>query len=122
MADISHLWGNDLAVGATGDLALSSDDALTQQRVLRRLLTGAGDYIWQVDFGAGLPGLVGQPEQMAATQAVIRSQIFNETGVATSPEPVITIAGNQTGEVFVDIRYVDANSGATQALSFPVGS
>lgn len=122
MADISHLWGNDLSIGATGDLALSSGDGLTQQRVLRRLLTSPGDYIWQLNYGAGLPGMVGQPEQVAATQAIIRSQIFNEVTVATSPEPVISVTGSQAGEVAANIQYVDAQSGGTQVLSFPVGS
>jgi len=46
MSDISHLWGNDLTIGPTGDLAVASNDGLTQQRVLRRLLTSVGDYIW----------------------------------------------------------------------------
>lgn len=122
MSDISHLWANDLAIGPTGDIALASGDGLTQQRVLRRLLTSIGDYIWQLTYGAGLPGMVGQPENSAAIKAIIRSQIFNEPSVATTPEPTITVTADQSGSTYVSILYVDAQSGATQVLSFPLGS
>jgi len=116
------LWGNDLTIGPTGDLAVASNDGLTQQRVLRRLLTSVGDYIWQLTYGAGLPGMVGQTQQISATKAIIRSQIFNEASIATVPEPVITVTADQTGGVYASIVYVDAESGATQSLSFPVGT
>jgi hypothetical protein len=122
MVDISHLWGNDLMVGATGDLAVASTGTLTQQRVLRRLLTSVGGYIWQLTYGAGLPGMVGQPHQVTAIKAVVRSQIFNEASVAEIPEPVIDVSDNQSGVVQVNILYVDAQTGATQSLSFPVGN
>ncbi len=122
MADISHLWSGDLGVGATGDLATSDDVSLVQQRVLRRLLTNQGDYIWQLTYGAGLAGMIGSPQQIAATKAVIRSQIFNEPRVATNPEPVIDVTADQAGGVQVNITYVDAQTGLTQALSFPVGA
>ncbi len=122
MPDIANLWGNDLSTSPTGDLALVSGDALTQQRVVRRLLTSIGDYIWQLSYGAGLPGLVGQPQKISATKAIIRAQIFNEPSVATNPEPVINVTADQTGGVFVSILYVDATSGVTQALSFPSGA
>jgi len=121
MSDISHLWGTDISIGPTGDLAVASSDALTQQRVLRRLLTSVGDYIWQLTFGAGLPGMVGKTQQIAFTKAIIRSQIFNESSVATLPEPVISVRADQSGGVYVAILYVDAQSGVTQSLSFSVG-
>ena len=54
MSDISHQWGSDLSIGPTGDFALVSGAILGQQRVLRRLLTNPGDYIWHPDYGAGL--------------------------------------------------------------------
>ncbi|MEE3500197.1 hypothetical protein [Acidiphilium acidophilum] len=54
MADAGLVFGGDLAIDAGGDLALAAGSALTEQRVLRRLLTNPGDYIWQLSFGAGL--------------------------------------------------------------------
>ena len=39
MPDLTHFWGNDLSWSSTGDLAVTNAPSLTQQRVLRRLLT-----------------------------------------------------------------------------------
>ena len=122
MIDVAHLWGGDLMIGATGDLATVTADTRVQQRVLRRLLTNAGDYIWQLTYGAGLPAMVGAPMNVAATRSVIRSQIFNESGVAQVPEPVIAMTGDPSGSVQVSISYADAISGVTQLLALPVGS
>lgn len=120
MPDLSHLWGSDVAVGPTGDLLLVADPSLGQQRVLRRLLTNPGDYIWQPDYGAGLARFVGQPEQTGAIRAVVRSQIFQEAAVARTPEPLIDVQFDVSGSVYVQIRYVDATYGQTQVLSFSV--
>jgi hypothetical protein len=125
MADISHQWGSDLTTGPTGDLAVATGAALGQQRVLRRLLTNPGDYIWQSDYGAGLARFIGLPGNVLAIRAVVRSQIFKEAAVARSPEPVIDVTldpSGAAGTVYVHVRYVDADSGQTQILSFSVGA
>jgi phage baseplate assembly protein W len=121
MPDVSHQYGSDLAVGPTGDIAVASGSALGQQRVLRRLLTNPGDYIWHTDYGAGLAGFVGQPARAAQIRAVIRSQIFREPVVSATPEPVVDVAFDGTGTLFVDIRYTDAATNETQILTFSVG-
>ncbi len=123
MSDLFHQWGSDLAAGPTGDLAMASASLLGQQRVLRRLLTNPGDYIWQPAYGAGLAQFVGQPASAAQIRAAIRSQIFQEAIVARQPEPVIDIQAAIDGSsmVYVFIRYVDATDGQTQVLSFTVG-
>ena len=124
MTDISHQWGSDLSVGPTGDLAVVSGAQLGQQRVLRRLLTNPGDYIWQLDYGAGLARFIGQPGNELQIRAVIRSQIFKEAVVARTPEPVIDVqvSPGAAGTVYVHIRYVDLPSGQTQILSFSVSA
>lgn len=125
MPDLSHQWGADLSVGPTGDLAVATGPALGQQRVLRRLLTNPGEYIWQLDYGAGLARFIGQPANPLQIQALIRSQIFKESTVARAPEPVIDVSvspGGAAGTVYVYIRYQDAGSGQTQVLSFSVGA
>ena len=120
MQDTSLLWGQDLAVSATGDLGLAAGAELGHQRVLRRLLTNPGDYIWQPGYGAGLGQFVGQTVNVSMIRAVIRSQILLESTVAQTPEPVISVAGSTDGSVYVDVRYVDANTGSTQILSFSI--
>ena len=124
MSDLSQQWGSDLLAGPTGDLALASGTTLVQQRVLRRLLTNPGDYIWQLDYGAGRGRFVGQPANASQIRAVIRSQIFKESAVARTPEPVIDVQvppNSAVGTVYVHIRYVDAPTGETQLLSFSIG-
>jgi phage baseplate assembly protein W len=102
---------------------MASGPLLGQQRVLRRLLTNPGDYIWHLDYGAGLAQFIGRPVSPLQISAVIRSQIFKESAVARQPEPVIDVQlspGGGTGTVYVYIRYVDADSTQTQVLSFSV--
>ena len=118
MPDLSHLWGNDLAFSATGDLATFDTPEITQQRVLRRLLTNPGDYIWSLPYGAGLANFVGQPGAAAAIRAAIRGQIFKEAAVAQTPEPVIELRPDPDGSLYVQVRYADAQTGTTQTLAF----
>jgi hypothetical protein len=122
MADISHQFGSDMTSSPSGDLATAAGPMLGQQRVLRRLLTNPGDYIWNLDYGAGLASFVGQPTQAPRIRALIRSQIFRESAVARTPEPVIDVQFDNAGTVFVHVRYADADTGSTQTLSFSAGT
>ncbi len=125
MPDVSHQWGSDLSTSSTGDLATVTDAALGQQRLLRRLLTNPGEYIWETRYGAGLAQFIGEPADALRIRAVIRSQMFKEPSIARNPEPVIDIQlspGGVSNALYVHIRYVDAFSGQTQLLSLPVGS
>jgi phage baseplate assembly protein W len=122
MQDAALLWGGDLSAGPTGDIALAAGSALGQQRVLRRLLTNPGDYIWQLQYGAGLAQFIGNVCNVAAIRSTIRSQIFRESAVARVPEPVIDVQDAQNGSVYVYIRYVDSVNGTTQVLSFAVSA
>ena len=109
--------------GPSGDLTLSTGAIRSQQRVLRRLLTNAGDYIWQLDYGAGLAQFVGEPGNPLHMRAVIRSQIFKEASVVASPEPqieLLPVAGDNS--VTATIRYADASTGESQVLAFSIES
>lgn len=121
--DIAHIWGADMQSGPTGDLALVDGMGWSQQRLLRRLLTNPGDYVWHPEYGAGLARFIGQPGNEQRIRAVIRGQIFREAAVARTPEPVIDVRvspDGAAGTVYVHIRYVDAPSGRTEILSFNV--
>ncbi len=122
MADVSHLYGGDLTVSPGGDLATVDATALGQQRVLRRLLTNPGDYLWNPSYGAGLGQFVGQTANLGRIRSVIRGQIFQEATVARTPEPTIDIALEAGGAITVGIAYADAASGTTQTLTFTVGA
>lgn len=121
MSDLQQQFGADLGSGPTGDLAMASGSLLGQQRVLRRLLTNPGDYLWQLGYGAGLARFVGQPADATRIRAVIRSQIFKEAAVARTPEPMIDVLSDGAGTVTVQVSYVDAATGATQMVGFTLG-
>ncbi|WP_284944569.1 hypothetical protein [Acidisoma cladoniae] len=116
MSDLNHTFDGDLSVSAGGDLALASGSLLGQQRVLRRLLTNPGDYIWHLSYGAGLPAQIGTPASAATIRGVVRNQIFNEPLVAADPAPVITV---QTTDNYVSLQisYSDAVATQTQTLA-----
>lgn len=125
MPDLAHQWGSDFLISSAGDIASVTGPLLGQQRILRRLLTNPGDYIWRLDYGAGLARFIGQPVSPLQIRAVVRSQVFKESAVARQPEPIIDVQlapGGGNGTVYVDIRYVDADSGQTQVISFSVSS
>lgn len=90
-------------------------------RVLRRLLTNPGDYVWQPSYGAGLGRFVGSPASAERIRAVVRGQIFKEAAVARDPEPVIEVEAGVDGVTVVRVRYADADTGGSQVLDFSIG-
>ncbi len=118
MVDVQHRWAGDLAVTATGDLAVVTGGPLGTERVLRRLLTNPADYIWQPAYGAGLAQFVGLPVDSGSVAALIRLQMQREAAVAATPEPVIQVLTERPGTLAVDIRYADAITSQTQGVTF----
>lgn len=121
MTDLYHFMGGDLSLNAGGDLLVVSGQNEVTQRILRRLLTNAGDYIWQLGFGADLPQQVGKVTDLTSVQSAIRSQIFADPGVAKFPEPVVTLTSQNNGTYIANITYTDAASGQSVPLSVPLG-
>lgn len=121
MSDLTHEFGGDLCLAAHGDLALASESVLGQNRVLRRLLTNPGDYIWQLNYGAGLPSMIGLPVQVDRISGIVRSQIFQEGAVARSPAPTtsVTAAGSV---VSLTVTYADAGDLSPQTLGISIAS
>ncbi len=121
MADISHTYGSDLSVDATGDLAVSDGSQLGQERVIRRLLTNPGNYLWSLTYGAGLARFIGKPAAPRRMAAITRSQMFQEAAVARNPLPTVRISTFPDGTMTESIQYVDAQTGGAVTLSLPVG-
>ena len=118
--DLQHTFGADLTLSPTGDLAGSVDAQRGLERVLRRLLTGPGEYIWHTGYGAGLPAAIGSPANAARLTALIRTQMLSEPAVARTPPPAVTVTVQPNGTVTAYIRYADAATGQTQTLNLPV--
>lgn len=127
--DLYHYWGTDLTASSTGDLLTVNGTVRGQQRVLRRLLTNPatdtapGDYIFEPDYGAGLPQFIGQPFDRQKIIARIRGQMLLEDAVASAPPPVIDVAQISTDNTAfsVSITYQDAATNTQVTLSFNVG-
>ncbi len=117
MADLYLDWGGDFALSPTGGLALVDGTKLTQQRIIRRLLTILGAYIWHPTYGASVPIRIGDNLDEQLIRSVITSQIMLESSVAPYPVPQITLRPIYDG-VSVTIVYADAQSGEQLTLSF----
>lgn len=129
--DLNHYFGGDLAVSPSGDLALASVSLTGTQRIYRRLLTNpklvdgnrkvvaSGDYIAHQDYGAGVGRMVGSPQAIQSTAALIKGQILLESAVAKAPAPVINLTPILNG-LSASIKYTDANTAAEQFVSFDI--
>jgi phage baseplate assembly protein W len=116
--DAWHDWGGDLEWSATGDLRAVEGSEAGRQRVLRRLLTAEGSYIWVPDYGAGLPLLVGEPNGAERAEATSRRQMLLERVVSADPLPQVSAKGDALGAVVLNITYQDADTGAPVAIGF----
>jgi len=123
MYDVQLDWGRDLTVSSTGDLALVSGVTWTNQRVIRRLLTSAGDYIWNLSYGGSLALFVGSTATPAYTEGVIRSQIALESSVSSDPAATIAVqSGSQgNGMLIAQIGYTEATSDLPASLNIITG-
>ena len=114
-------YGDDMHVSATGDIALADGIDLANQRIVRRLMTLVGGYIWSPNYGAGLPQRIGDVPTINQITSVIRWQMYLEASVQRIPEPIITVSPITSG-VFVSIKYIDALTGLQASLQFDVVS
>ena len=119
--DCAHLWGFDLQLSPTGDLARSSGDERSKEHVLRRLLTGSGSYLSHVDYGAGLPGYVGAEAQAPALASLIRGQMQLEASVSQAQAPSVALTVLPDA-VSASISYTTAPEQQPVALSFTARS
>lgn len=121
MADLFCWWTQDLTILPNGDL-LSVDGTIEgEQRVMRRLLTNPGSYIWHPEYGAGLPKYVGQTVQDDAIAALILAQMLIEDAVSQNPLPVVNVTPISNG-LSADIKYNDNNTGKLVSLGFDVNA
>src|SRR5271168_4660205 len=110
--DLAHWVGNDLTVAASGDLLSVDEPTRSEQRLVRRLLTPPGSYIWHSNYGAGLAQYIGQPNGLTVIKAVVQAQLKLESAVASSPAPQVSVTQYATGVVTVSIVYWNNNTGA----------
>ncbi|OAG74028.1 phage tail protein [Gluconobacter japonicus] len=117
MNSIGHFYGGDLLL-ENGGLSVVSGSEEVRQRILRRLLTNSGDYIWQLDYGVGLQGMIGDVVVPSAMQAAIRTQVQKDTGVDPYSPVEVDVSSDPNGVCQCKISYVDADTGQPQTLDF----
>jgi len=117
MYDLYHFSAGDLERSSTGDLRAVCGSDRTKQRILRRLLTNPGDYIFHPEYGAGLGSKVGEAVSPGEWRALISGQILLEEAVSNDPPPVVDL-GLIEGGVSVSITYTDATTGMPELLNF----
>lgn len=119
MPDLAHVFGSDLSVASTGDLATVDTDTWTQQRILRRLLTNLGGYIWQPGYGGSLPAMIGTPVSLGQIQGIVTTQMALETAVDQTQPITVNVVTNNIGTVSLTVTYTDAATGLATTLSLP---
>lgn len=117
MSALSHTMGGDLDLSGAGGLAAVTGADQTRQAILRRLCTNSGAYIWQPDYGAGLPGRVGSVMDESAVRSLVLEQMNDEAGVDQSQPINVTITNPKVGAYLLAISYTDAASGTVQELT-----
>ncbi|MGA3000245.1 MAG: hypothetical protein ABSE20_00825 [Acetobacteraceae bacterium] len=118
-------WGADLSVGPSGDINVTIVQANVQQRVVRRLLTNPGDYIWHTNYGAGLGGYVGKPYSPGNIDGAILNQLQLEPLVAATPAPTVQINQSTTGPsatISVTVQYQVAGTFAENSVVLGLGT
>jgi hypothetical protein len=119
MYDLYHFTGGDLDGSSTGDLRTPSGGERGKQRILRRLLTNPGDYVFHPEYGAGLGKKVGETVKPGEWKSLISGQMLLEESVSSQPPPVVRLALIEGG-VSVSLAYTDAMTGSPETLSFDV--
>lgn len=131
--DVAQDYGNDLTVDPnTGDLELSSGILLSEQRIIRRLLTAPitvanpPDFLQEPLYGAGLGQFIGQLETsniLNQITGLITSQMYLEPSVAQSPVPVINIQ-TLMNQIQCQITYTNilTNSQAVINFTLPINN
>lgn len=120
MADLDHSFGGDLVFSGVGGYQTVIGSDLGRQRVLRRLLTTPGEYIFHPNYGAGITRFIGQPASQQRIAALVRAQMFQEAAVARSPPPTIVVTINSDDTVQINITYTDADTKAPVFLQVAV--
>lgn len=117
--DVYHIIGNDIQLDSTNDLQLVFDTNETNQRIMRRLFTNKGGYIWNSKWGASIPWKIGEPFSQEVYQDIIKevkAAVLEDDDVAKDPPPVIQIETVFNG-IICYIRYYNLASNEHDTVS-----
>ena len=120
MTDLSLEWGGDFTLTVPkGGISLVSGSDLTRQRLIRRLLTNPGDYIFDTTYGAGLGRFIGSPININQIRGLVNTQALLERTVDKVLS--VTVESDNIGYVNCTIIYTDkSDTGKQQILALTV--
>lgn len=116
----AHVFGSDLSIDATGNLALSSGSDQVRERIIRRLLTNPLGYLWSASYGAGLRTQIGGTLDPDQIQGLVASQLALEAGVDQTQPISVALVTDGLGTDLISISYYDAQDGSLQNALVPV--
>jgi phage baseplate assembly protein W len=122
--DIAHEWSSDINLDIYNDIKMADGLDETNQRVLRRLLTNPGEYLWHQGYGAGLGRFVGAALSNEVVQQInqlIISQMYLEDSVAKIPIPTVTLS-QDIGQLECTIVYFNIAQNQLSTLNFTLQS
>jgi Bacteriophage baseplate protein W len=115
-------WAFPLALGGTGDVAMTGEEEDVRQAILLILETAKGERVMRPDFGCGLRRLVFEP-MSAALKTLVRKEV--EDALVTW-EPRIDIQSvvvsehrSIRGGLLIDIRYSVRTTNTFYNLVYP---
>lgn len=117
--DIAHVWGQDLQLSPSGDLARASGSQRTRERLLRRLMTARDgrEYVWEADYGAGAPQEIGRNANIARVVGIVTGQLALEASVSPAPAPKVMVR-EIDGGISVAVTYWTLPDKQPVSLSF----
>jgi hypothetical protein len=122
---ITCRWGGDLSVGASGDINVALIQAEIQQRLVRRLLTNPGEYVWHADYGAGLGGYVGETYSPGFIEGAVLNQLQLEALIAGTPAPSVQTSLSVTGPfstISVAVQYQVVGGSTLNSIALNLGT
>jgi hypothetical protein len=108
-------------VGPSGDLLTAPQAAEVNNRVIRRLLTNPGEYIWHSEYGGAVGRYVGEPFSPGIIEGTILSQLQLEYLVASNPSPEVRMTKSSpntfsTTSVVIEFQVLGAQSSGIVSL------
>ena len=120
--DIYHEIGDDIQLDSTNDLLFVHDTTETNQRIMRRLFTNKGTYIWNSKFGASIPWKVGESLSLEVYKDIVNqvtASVLEDDDVAKSPPPEINIKTTSNGLICY-IKYYNLSSDEHDTITLQV--
>jgi hypothetical protein len=119
--DLQHIYGGDLALSATGNLATATGLAQTNQTVARFIMTNPGDDSFNPDFGLGAGALVGETNAASKIEALILKGLKTLNIIDQTRPMSASVTFTEDGTTTARVAYFAAATGTAQNQTLVLG-